>query len=76
MTLIYNCLSINIVDDSIYIPSGLGDYLNNAINNQIAIGKMTAVKKYIITFDNVDYYLLNHKLSIPSRKSELCKILF
>lgn len=57
----------NIVDDSIYIPSGY-DYLNNAINNQIAIGKMTAVKKYTSLFDNVDY-LLNHKLSIPHPES-------
>jgi hypothetical protein len=52
-------------DNTIYIPSGF-DYLENAINDQIAYGKIDVMKKYnsLNAFD-----LLEKNLSIPHPES-------
>jgi hypothetical protein len=52
-------------DNTIYIPSGF-DYLENAINDQIAYGKIDVMKKYN-SINGVD--LLEKNLSIPHAES-------
>jgi len=52
-------------NNTIYIPFGY-DYINNAINDQIAYGKIDVMKKYN-SINAVD--LLERKLSIPHPES-------
>jgi hypothetical protein len=54
-----------LMDDTIYIPSGY-DYVCNAINDQIAYGKIDVMKKYN-SIDAKD--LLEKNLSIPHPES-------
>ena len=50
----------NLEENTIYIPAGY-DYLNNAINDQIAYGKVDVMKKY----NSINFIdLLDKKLSI------------
>ena len=52
-------------DNTIYIPHGY-DYVENGINDQIAMGKLDVMKKY--NYIN-PIYLLDNKLSIPHPES-------
>ena len=54
-----------LMDDTIYIPSGY-DYVCNAINDQIAYGKVDVLKKY----NSIDAkYLLEKNLTIHHPES-------
>ena len=55
----------NLKDNTIYIPYGY-DYLNNAINDQIAYGKVEVMKKHN-SINPLD--LLEKNLSIPHPES-------
>jgi hypothetical protein len=55
----------NLQDNTIYIPSG-NDYVDNAINDQIAYGNMDVMKKYN-SINPID--LLEQNLSIPHPES-------
>lgn len=58
----------NLVDNTIYIPSGY-DYVDNAINDQIAYGTVNVMKKY----NSIDpVYLLENNLSILHPESLNC----
>jgi hypothetical protein len=57
----------NIKDNTIYIPSGY-DYLDKAINDQVAYGNVDVMKKYNSIFSNV-ISLLDNKKSIPHPES-------
>ena len=55
----------NLTENTIYIPSG-NDWVENAINDQIAYGKIDVMKKY----NCMDFiYLLENQLSIPHPES-------
>jgi hypothetical protein len=55
----------NLADNTIYIPEGR-DFINKAMNDQIAYGKVDVMKKY--NYINPTY-LLEKKLSIPHPES-------
>jgi len=57
----------NLLDNTIYIPVGC-DYAPNAINDQIAYGKIDVMKKYNSIFLNV-IDLLEKNLTIPHPES-------
>jgi len=57
----------NIKDNTIYIPQG-NDFIDNALNDQIAYGNLIVMKKYMNIFNNCEL-LLNQKLSIPHPES-------
>lgn len=52
----------NLLDNTIYIPNGF-DFINLGINDQIAYGKIDAIKKYSSIYSNL-LYILDNKLSI------------
>lgn len=55
----------NLLDNTVYIPRG-ADSIDKGINDQVAYGKVDAMKKY----HSIDaYYLLERKLSIPHPES-------
>ena len=54
-------------ENTIYIPFG-NDYLQNAINDQIAYGKVDVMRKYNSIICHTIYFL-EHKLSIPHPES-------
>lgn len=57
----------NIQDNTIYIPNCY-DYVDNAINDQIAYGSFNTMKKYSSIITNVLYFLEN-KMTIPHPES-------
>ena len=67
-----NFIFNNLEDNTIYIPYGedyIEDYIDNAINDQLAYGNIDVMKKYN-SINPVD--LLEKKLSIPHPESLNC----
>jgi len=57
----------NIVDNTVYIPDG-GDHIDRAINDQVAYGTVSVMRKYCRIFEN-SIKLLEEKTSIPHPES-------
>jgi hypothetical protein len=52
-----------LVDNTVYIPEGC-DFLDNAINDQVAYGKLDVIKRYNAVFSNAER-LLQMGVTIP-----------
>lgn len=62
-----NFIFSEIVDDTIYVPNCC-DYVDNGLNDQIAYGTISSMKKYMNIFHNI-IVILDNGYSIPHPES-------